>query len=63
VISSTAGFLANEVVTCLGGIGTAKSINRLIWIDAPELNFRFQDLEHDENCSVCGTVALKRLVS
>jgi molybdopterin/thiamine biosynthesis adenylyltransferase len=62
-ISATSGLLANEVVTCLGGLGTAKSINRLIWIDFPELNMRFQELQRDENCSVCGKVASERLVS
>lgn len=61
VISSTAGLLVNEVITCLAGLGTVKSINRLIWIDAPELDFRFQEIKRDENCSVCGTAIPKRL--
>jgi molybdopterin/thiamine biosynthesis adenylyltransferase/Zn-dependent protease len=61
LVTATAGLLSNEVVICLGGIGTAKSINNLVWTDAPELNVRFQEVKRNENCPICGTIAMKRI--
>ena len=50
----TAGVLANEVVTCLGGIGKARTASGMLLIEAPTFTMRFQEILRDENCSVCG---------
>jgi molybdopterin/thiamine biosynthesis adenylyltransferase len=59
VVFTTAGLLANEVVTYLGKLGTPQTIGRLLSINAPDLAFTFRDVPRNENCPSCGREARK----
>lgn len=63
LVFSTAGLLANEVVTYLGGFGTAKTIGRVLAIDAPALNFSYSDIPRNPACAVCGQQEERRAIA
>jgi molybdopterin/thiamine biosynthesis adenylyltransferase/Zn-dependent protease len=54
LVFTTAGVLASEVITYLGGLGEVRSVGRMLAINAPSLNFTYQDVPRNANCPVCG---------
>jgi molybdopterin/thiamine biosynthesis adenylyltransferase/Zn-dependent protease len=59
LVFTTAGLLANEVITYLGKLGTVQTIGRILSINAPDLGFTFRDVPRNENCPSCGREARK----
>ncbi len=59
LVFTTAGLLANEVITYLGKLGTVQTIGRILAINAPDLGFTFRDVPRNENCPSCGREARK----
>lgn len=60
LVFTTAGVLSNEVITYLGGLGDVRSVGRMLAINAPSLNFTYQDVPRNEQCSVCGRNAERK---
>ncbi len=54
VVTMAAGFLANEVVTHLAGLGPVRTANHILLLDAPTLSITFQPIPRNHECPVCG---------
>jgi molybdopterin/thiamine biosynthesis adenylyltransferase/Zn-dependent protease len=59
VVFTTAGLLANEIITYIGKLGTPQTVGRVLSINAPDLGFTFRDVPRNENCPTCGREARK----
>jgi hypothetical protein len=59
LVFTTAGLLANEVVTYIAKLGTPQTVGRVLSINAPDLAFTFRDVPRNENCVSCGREARK----